>query len=109
MESGIDKHWDDLEKYTMPLVIRTSGFEFEAKSYAQALSLEDIKWSFYLMIIGCNLALVSIFIEHLHKKFDFKINFILLNKSLKRFFSFTYNSLKHNINLFIAKLKSFKI
>jgi hypothetical protein len=73
LESGIDKHWDSLESNFLPLVIRTFGFEFEPKSDAQILSLENIKWSFFLLIIGCNLALVLIAIENLHKEFCLKI------------------------------------
>jgi hypothetical protein len=69
IESGIDKHWDNIEKSSIPLMIRTFNFEFNPKSYAQVLSLEDIKWSFFLLIIGCNFALVSIVIENLLKKY----------------------------------------
>jgi hypothetical protein len=69
IESGIDKHWDNLKKDFTPLVIRTFNVEFKPKSDAQVLSLEDINWSFFLLIIGCNLALVSIVIENLLKKY----------------------------------------
>jgi hypothetical protein len=105
IESGIDKHWDNLEKYYPPLVIRTFNFEFKPKSDAQVLSFEDIKWSFFLLIIGCNLALVSIFIEQLHEKFGLKNNFILLYRLLQRFLYFANNSLKHNFNLILQFLK----
>jgi hypothetical protein len=90
VESGINKHWSNLDKDTLPLIIRAFDFELKPKSYVQVLSLEDIKWSFYLMIIGCNLALVLIFIEHLHKKFGLKMNFILLKRLMKLYFCFTY-------------------
>ncbi len=105
IESGIDKHWDNLDKDTLPLIIRDLDFKLKPKSYAQVLSLEDIKWSFYLLIIGCNLALVSIIIEHLHKKFHLKINLILFYRLLQRFLCFTYNSLKHNLNLIVTQIK----
>ncbi len=105
IESGIDKHWDNLEKGSMPLIIRTFDFEFKPKSDAQVLSLEDIKWSFFLLIIGCNLALVSLFIEQLHKKFGLKIYFILRYRLFQRFLCFANNSLKHNFNLILQFLK----
>ncbi len=104
IESGIGKHWDNLEKYSAALVIRTFDLGLKPESYAQILSLEDIKWSFFLLIIGCNLALVSIIIEHLNKK-CLKINLILLYRILRRFLCFTYNSLKHNFNLILTELK----
>ncbi len=31
MESGIDKHWDNLEKGSTPLIIRSFDFEFNLK------------------------------------------------------------------------------
>ncbi len=105
IESGIDKHWDNLEKRSAPLILRFLGFELKPKSYAQVLSLEDIKWSFFLLIIGCNLALVSIIIEHLLKKFHLKNNLILFYRLLQRFLCFTYNSLKCNFNLIVTQIK----
>jgi hypothetical protein len=72
-----------MEKNSVPLVIRTFNVEFKPKSYAQVLSLEDIKWTFFLLIIGCNLALVLIVIENLHKKFCLKINLIFPNRLLR--------------------------
>jgi hypothetical protein len=108
MESGIDKHWDNLAKDFMPLIIRSFNVEFNPKSDAQVLSVENIKWSFFLLIIGCNFALVLIVIENLQKKFCAKINYILLKRFLKQFVCFTYNSLTHKFNLIVTKLKLFK-
>jgi hypothetical protein len=105
VESGINKHWSNLDKDTLPLIIRTFDFELKPKSYVQVLSLEDIKWSFFLLIIGCKLSLVSIIIERLHKKFHLKINLILLYRLLQRFICFTYNSLKYYFNLIVTKIK----
>jgi hypothetical protein len=67
IESGIDKHWDNIEKHSVRLVIRNFNVEFKPESFAQVLSLEDIKWSFFLLMIGWNLALVFIIIESVQK------------------------------------------
>jgi hypothetical protein len=108
MESGIDKHWDNLAKDFLPLIARSFDVEFNPKSDAQVLYLENIKWSFFILIIGCNFALVLIVIENLQKKFCAKINYILLKRFLQQFLRFTYNSLTHKFNLIVTILNFFK-
>jgi hypothetical protein len=92
----------------MPLIIRSFDVELNPKSDAQVLSVENIKWSFFLLIIGCNFALVLIVIENLQKKFCAKTTYILLKRFLQQFLRFTYNSLTHKFNLIVTMLKFFK-
>jgi len=68
IESGIHRHWENLEQETFPLVIRYHGYEFKRDPHARGLSFNDLNWSVYLLIVGLSLASISLVIELLNNK-----------------------------------------
>jgi hypothetical protein len=73
MESGIDRHWDNLEQGFIPLVFRAIGFAFNQEIKARKLSLYDLNWSIYLFLLGLNVALISLLIEIFYRKFSHEL------------------------------------
>jgi hypothetical protein len=75
LSKGFKKHFITRDKSGLRL---RHNIEFKSKSYAKVLSLEDIKWSFFLLAL-----IFLIVIENLHKKCCLKINLIFANRLLQ--------------------------
>ncbi len=70
MESGMERHWDNLEQESLPLILRAIGFPFNQEINARNLSVYDLNWFIYLFLLGLNVALISLFIEIFYRKFS---------------------------------------
>jgi len=64
----MDRHWDNLEQGSLPLVLRAIGFAFNEEINARKLFINDFNWFIYLFLLGLNVALISLLIEIFYRK-----------------------------------------
>jgi hypothetical protein len=64
----MDRHWDNLEQGSLPLVLRAIGFAFNEEINARKLFINDFNWFIYLFLFGLNVALISLLIEIFYRK-----------------------------------------
>ncbi len=69
----MDKHWDNLEQGSLPLVLRAIGFAFNEEINARKLFINDFNWFIYLFLLELNVALISLLIEIFYRKFSHQL------------------------------------
>jgi len=69
----MDRHWDNLEQGSLPLVLRAIGFAFNEEINARKLFINDFNWFIYLFLLGLNVALISLLIEIFYRKFSHQL------------------------------------
>jgi hypothetical protein len=69
----MDRHWDNLEQGSLPLVLRAIGFTFNEEINARKLFINDFNWFIYLFLLGLNVALISLLIEIFYRKFSHQL------------------------------------
>jgi hypothetical protein len=69
----MDRHWDNLEQGSLPLVLRAIGFAFNEEINARKLFINDFNWFIYLFLLELNVALISLLIEIFYRKFSHQL------------------------------------